>query len=242
MDRYRVDRHVTVATSAVRDASNSDEFLSMVKRDAGLEVEVLTGEEEARRTMLGLRAGLPSNIADVLGLDIGGGSTEFILDRRGAAPVVCSIDLGVVRLTERVFKSDPPTAEQLRMAGRMIIEGMRPTGAMLDNLSGVTLVGTAGTVTTLAAMAQRLRVYDAARVHQYALDLEVILGLEHELTTCTRAERRTLPGLEAGREDVVIAGTVMLRTIMQALGFQRCVVSDMGLREGVLIDLAQRMK
>ncbi|NOS80254.1 MAG: exopolyphosphatase, partial [Nitrospira sp.] len=111
-----VDATAAVATSAVRDAANRDEFLSLVKRETGFEVELISGEEEARRTMLGIRSGLPHGVTDVLALDIGGGSTEFILNRPGEDPVVQSIDVGVVRLCERLLHHDPPTDEELRQA------------------------------------------------------------------------------------------------------------------------------
>ncbi len=241
IEDYHVDRHLAVATSAVRDASNRDEFLAMVQREAGFDVEVITGQEEARRTLLGIRSGLPPGTSDILGLDIGGGSTEFILDRDGHAPVVCSLELGVVRLTERVLKHDPSTAEELAEAGTLVVELTQSVRPMLGDVSLATLVGTAGTITTLAAMAQRLPFYDAARVHQYKLTLDTIRYLERELSVRSKAQRCGLPGLEAGREDVVVAGTLILRTIMETLELDDCLVSDMGLREGVLIDLARRI-
>ncbi len=110
IDTYRVDGCMAVATSAVRDAANRAEFLEKVKREAGFDVEVITGDEEARRTLLGIRSGLPPGVTDMLALDIGGGSTEFILDRPGQQPVVRSIDIGVVRLCERLLHHDPPTS------------------------------------------------------------------------------------------------------------------------------------
>jgi exopolyphosphatase/guanosine-5'-triphosphate,3'-diphosphate pyrophosphatase len=116
IDAAHVDATAVVATSAVRDAENRDEFLDCVKREAGFEVELISGEEEARRTMLGIRSGLPQGVTSVLALDIGGGSTEFILDRPGQSPLVRSIDIGVVRLCERLLHHDPPTVEELRQA------------------------------------------------------------------------------------------------------------------------------
>ena len=115
IDGHHVDAHTVVATSAVRDAQNRQEFLNRVKSETGLEVEILSGEEEARRTILGIRSGLPAHI-DVLALDIGGGSTECIIAREGQPPVVRSIDIGVVRLSERLLRHDPPTGEELEQA------------------------------------------------------------------------------------------------------------------------------
>src|ERR1041384_2893022 len=116
IDASAVDGMAVVATSAVRDAVNREEFLDHVKREAGFEIELISGEEEARRTLLGIRSGLPVGVTDLLALDIGGGSTEFILDRPGQAPIIRSIDIGVVRLCERILHRDPPTDEEIRRA------------------------------------------------------------------------------------------------------------------------------
>jgi exopolyphosphatase/guanosine-5'-triphosphate,3'-diphosphate pyrophosphatase len=111
IDGYDVQARTAVATSAVRDAENRQQFVDRIKSETGLDVEILTGEEEAKRTMLGIRSGLPQGITDLLALDIGGGSTEFILAQQGQPLVVRSIDIGVVRLSERLLHHDPPTRE-----------------------------------------------------------------------------------------------------------------------------------
>lgn len=230
-----------VATSAVREAVNRDEFLNFVRRETGLTVEVVSGDEEARRTLLGIRSGLPTGVGKMLGLDIGGGSTEFILDRPRAKPVVCSMEIGVVRLTERLLVHDPPTAGELQAARGLVRETAEAARAQLGDLSGATFVGTAGTITTLAAMAQKLPAYVGSRIHNYHLELDTITSLEADILSRTKTQREGLLGLELGREDVIVAGTVILRGVMETLGFSTCLVSDLGLREGVLLDLAERM-
>ena len=242
MTKHRVDGHLAVATSAVRDARNREEFLGRVKQEVGFDVEVISGEEEARRTMLGIRSGLPAGVSDILGLDIGGGSTEFIRDRPGRAPVIRSIDIGVVRLTERLLTQDPPAADEIQAARELIRKETEQATRAIGERDGVTLVGTAGSITTLAAMAQKLPVYEPARIHNYRLGLETIRELERELLGRTKAQRRGMPGLEAGREEVIVAGTLILRTVMETLGFTEGLVSDLGLREGVLLDLAARLR
>ncbi len=242
IETYPVEWTIAVATSAVRDSVNQDEFLDRVKREIGWEMELISGEEEARRTMLGIRSGLPANVSTMLALHIGGGSTEFILDRPGSAPFIRSIDLGVVRLTERVLRCDPPAADEVQAVRALIRKETETVRAQLGDLEGITFVGTAGTITTLAAMAQRLPAYEPARIHNYRLSLETIRDLEQELLRRTNAQRQGLPGLERGREDVIVAGTIMLRTVMEMLGQSACLVSDLGLREGVLIDLARRLE
>ena len=242
IDHYAVDRETAVATSAVRDAGNRNEFLAAVKRETGFDVEVIAGEEEARRTLLGIRSGLPKGILNILALDIGGGSTEFILDRPSCVPVVRSFDIGVVRLTERVLRHDPPTPEEVDAERRLVRAHALDFQAHLRDLNSVTFTGTAGTITTLAAMAQRLPTYDSTRVHNFPLSLAIIKELERTLLAKTRDERRGAPGLEAGREGVIVAGAIILSTVMETLRLTACLVSDRGLREGMLFDLAARLR
>jgi exopolyphosphatase/guanosine-5'-triphosphate,3'-diphosphate pyrophosphatase len=236
--KYDLDGLVLVATSAVRESENRQEFLTRVKLETGWDVEVLTGEEEARRTLLGIRFGLPQTITDFLGLDIGGGSTECILDRKGQSPLVISLDLGVVRLLERVFHHDPPSAQDLQNTEICIDEQLAKVMEVFGEMPNLPLVGTAGTITTLAAMAQSLKQYDRTRVHNYALPLSMVKRIEKDLITKTGQQRLSMAGLEPGREYVIVAGTVILRRIMESFGFETCLVSDFGLREGVLVDLA----
>ena len=234
-----VNAVAVVATSAVRDAENRDEFLDRVKREAGFEVELISGEEEARRTMLGIRSGLPIGVTDGLALDIGGGSTEFILDCPGQPPIVRSIDIGVVRLCERLIHHDPPTDGEVRQAREWVAREMKAAVAGMHSYHTATFVGTAGTVTSLAAMAQKLSIYQPARIHNYRLQLDTIQDLEQTLLSLKKADRAGLPGLEKGREEVIAAGAIIIRTIMETLGMPSVLVSDLGLREGVLIDLAR---
>ena len=241
IDASHVDAAAVVATSAVRDAANREEFLDRVKREAGFKVELISGEEEARRTMLGIRSGLPHEVTDVLALDIGGGSTEFILDRPGQMPIVQSIDIGVVRLCERLLHHDPPIDEELHQAHEWVARETKTAIANMGYYQTATFVGTAGTVTSLAAMAQKLPTYEPARIHNYRLQLDTIQELEQTLLSRKKTDRASLPGLEKGREEVIAAGAIIIRTIMETLGVSAVLVSDLGLREGVLIDLATRI-
>ena len=240
MDDFQVRSFSVVATSAVRDAQNRDEFLDLVKREAHVQIEIISGEEEARRTMLGIRSDLPDDVTDLLALDIGGGSTELILHRLGQPIVARSMDIGVVRLSERILYGDPPTLEEVRQACEWI---RNETEAAIEGMplpSSLTFVGTAGTITSLASMAQQLPAYKPARIHNYILNLETVKGLEAQLLSRSKAQREGMPGLERGREEVIAAGVIILRTVMETLGMSECLVSDLGLREGVLIDLNQR--
>jgi exopolyphosphatase/guanosine-5'-triphosphate,3'-diphosphate pyrophosphatase len=239
IDDYQVEALSVVPTSAVRDSTNRNEFLERVKRESGFDVEVISGEEEARRTLLGIRSGLPVGVTDILALDIGGGSTEFILDRPGQKPIMRSINIGVVRLCERVLRCDPPTEEEVHQAREWVARETRAAVAAMGDYRQATFVGTAGTVTSLAAMAQKLPTYEPARIHNYQLNLETIRELEQALLSRTKSERTGLPGLEQNREEVIAAGTIIIRTIMETLGVEVCLVSDFGLREGVLLNVAR---
>ncbi len=235
-----VEAFSVVATSAVRDAENRDSFLKRVKREAGFDVDVISGEEEARRTLLGIRSGLPAGVTDILALDIGGGSTEFILDLQGQKSMIHSIDIGVVRLCERLLHHDPPTDEEVSLAREWITRETKSAVAGLGDYRRATFVGTAGTITSLAAMAQKLLTYEPARIHNYILKLDTVRELECQLIRRTKAERIGLPGLEKNREEVIAAGAIIIRTIMETLSQEECLVSDLGLREGVLIELGMR--
>lgn len=240
--KYPLNAAVVVATSAVRESDNRQDFLARIAQETGWDVEVLTGDEEARRTLLGICFGLPPTIKDFLGLDIGGGSTECILAQGGNPPAVISLDLGVVRLLERVFRQDPPTPPEIHKAEAAIDQELDNVTKAFGPMPRIPLVGTAGTVTTLAAMAQGLPRYESARVHNYELTLETIKRLEQDLITKTGPQRLAMPGLEPGREYVIVAGTVILRRVMETFGFDTCLVSDFGLREGVLVDKARKIK
>lgn len=242
IDAIGVDGVIAVATSAVREATNREELIVRLKAEAGLNVEVIDGEEEARRALLGISSGLPAHVADLLALDIGGGSTEFILSRCGAKPSVTSMDMGVVRVSERFFHHDPATALEIQDAQRFITDLIDVAVAKLGNVKDTVFIGTAGTITTLSAMAQGLRTYDPKRVHNSVLKLNTIKNLERELFARSKMQRRGMVGLEPGREEVIVAGVLILRCIMEHLKLETCTVSEYGLREGILIDLAERQR
>jgi len=242
MDGYPVEASTVVATSAVRDAGNRGEFVGLVARETGFQVEIISGEDEARRTMLGIRSGLPPGVRDLLALDIGGGSTEFILDRPGQSPVVRSIDIGVVRLCERLLHHDPPTSEEIQSAREWVATDTAVAVAGMRRPATLTCVGTAGTITALAAMAQELPAYEPARIHNYVLTLETVKRLEAQLLSRSKVQREGLPGLERGREDVIAAGAIIFSTVLETLGNKECLVSDLGLREGMLLHLAGQCK
>jgi exopolyphosphatase/guanosine-5'-triphosphate,3'-diphosphate pyrophosphatase len=233
---------VAVATSAVRDAVNRDEFLAEVKRRSGLDVAVLSGEEEARLTLLGIQAGLPPDVTRYVALDIGGGSTEFIKATPDRPLAMVSVNEGVVRLTEACLRNDPPKPDEVSAARTRIRTQLNAVKEKLGAVAGFRLVGTAGTITTLAAMDQKMETYTPKRIHNYRLSWEAVRRILGDLTSRTHAQRRELTGLEPGREELMVAGTLILLECMERFGFVECLVSDYGLREGILIDHWQKSR
>ena len=228
-----------VGTSALREAANRSGFLDMALRETGLEVRVISGDEEARLTLLGVRNALRRPPDRFLMLDIGGGSTELLLAHGQDIRAVVSTGLGVVKLTEAHVKSDPPTTAELgairdAVAARIAMVGARDLPALGQ---GEILVGSAGTVTTLAAIDLSLEPYDPVRVTGHHLSRVRVAELLERLARLPGRERRQVPGLEPGRADVIVAGTIVCLGIMDGLKFPDLTVSDGGLREGILLDL-----
>jgi exopolyphosphatase/guanosine-5'-triphosphate,3'-diphosphate pyrophosphatase len=239
-----------IGTSALRKASNTPAFIDDVRKRTGLEISVITGQEEARLTLLGvsrvLRGARSAKawgdpLRSSLVIDIGGGSTEIIMTSPGAEPVMVSLPLGAVYLTERFVKHDPPSVEELEALRRAIRAELRAhEGEMKTDSAGI-FAGTAGTVTTLAAMEQGLTEYDPERINRFTLTREAITGIVALLSTSTLRERKNIPGLESGREDIILAGAMVAQEIMERYGYREMFVSDWGLREGIIIDLYDKV-
>ena len=247
--RHDVLHTAAIGTSALRKASNTHEFVYDVKKRTGLDIRVITGEEEARLTLLGvsrLLKGVRSATGDdrlrsSLVIDIGGGSTEIIMTRPGAEPEMLSLALGAVYLTERFIAHDPPSREELELLRRVVRAELSMHDKALGQDPAGALIGTAGTVTTLAAMEQELMEYDPEKINRFILTREAIAGIVTVLSRSMFKERKNIPGLESGREDIILAGAIVAQEIMERYGHTVMVVSDWGLREGVIIDLYDKV-
>ncbi len=249
----RIKKHAVrqvdaVGTSALRKASNSREFITEVRLRTGLEIRVIPGQEEARLTLLGISRALrntspgeKSPLSSALVIDIGGGSTELIVTRPGADPVEVSLPLGAVYLTERFIHHDPPSGEELQRLRRSVREELEQHSVLLRPGLVSIFAGTAGTITTLAAMDQKLGVYDPNLINRSMLTRSTIEGMVRMLSESTLKERRDIPGLEHGREDIILAGAIVTQEIMERFGFTTMLVSDWGLREGILFDLYEKL-
>lgn len=234
---YPVEALTAVATSAVREAENGREFVERIKAETDFDVEVISGEEEAKRTFLGVLAGLNNKNGSLLIMDIGGGSTEFIVSRNAEILNTISTGMGVVKLTEKFVKSDPVSdreLEGLRNAIEKEIKGLKDS---INSASKATFVGTAGTITTLAAIDQNLTLYKPLCINNYILKKKSVDRIFDNLKSKTIEERLNIPALEKGREDLIIAGTAIVQSVMEDFGFNEMVVCDYGLREGIVIDL-----
>ncbi len=238
--RFKAEQVAAVATSAVREAKNRDELVAEVARETGLALRVIDGAEEARLTLLGVRHGLRLGSERVLVMDVGGGSTEFVMARGEAIEAIVSTGLGVVKLTERYLLSDPPTLSELQALEEVVAGRIDRLQGQLPRVEEAQLVGTAGTVTTLAAIDLALITYDRQKVQGHCLSLARVRELFDRLAPLPLRERRLIPGLEPGRADIILAGAAILAVSMERLGHHELQVSDDGLREGILLDLIRR--
>ena len=238
-ERLGVPDVYVVATSAVREASNREAFVVKVATATGRPVRVVSGLDEARLTLYGVAAGLPRLEGSFTLFDIGGGSTELVVARQGRPLSAASLPLGVVALRERYMDEGPVDATRFALLEHEVTtrlaEGLPP--ALVAAAADSTLVGTAGTVTTLAALDLGLSAYDAMRVHGHVLTLAAVDGLLTRLAPMTLAERARLPSVEPGRADVLVPGIAICRAVLGRLGRDALVVSDRGLREGILEEL-----
>src|SRR5574337_232725 len=238
--RFNPLRVAAIATSAVREADNREEFIEAARRESGLSIRVIDGNEEARLSLLGVRHGLGLGSRRVLVMDIGGGSTEFILATGETIEAMVSTGLGVVKLTEAHLYSDPPTPGELEAVEQVVADRVGRLRTELPDLAGTALIATAGTPTALAAIDLGLTVYTPERVDGHRLSLTRTRQLLRVLTTKPLAERSKIPPLEPGRADLIVAGTTLIVTVMGALGYDEFMVSDSGLREGILLDLLRQ--
>jgi exopolyphosphatase/guanosine-5'-triphosphate,3'-diphosphate pyrophosphatase len=226
------------ATSATRDAENRDAFVRGVIDIIGMEPDVISGAEEAATSFRGATATLPHDIfrSPYLVVDIGGGSTEFVL---GDASVLqsISVDMGCVRLTERCLPSHPPTDAEVATATAAIDERIDEALAVVDAAQAHTLVGLAGSVTTVAALALGLSAYDAQRIHHHCVPYADVDRVTRDLLARTPAQRLEYPVLHPGRADVIGAGALILRRIMERTGRRDVVASESDILDGIALSL-----
>ncbi len=220
------------ATSAARDAENAEEFKAGVRERVGVEPEVIDGDAEARASYDGATRVLTGGSPPFLVLDIGGGSTELILgDADGAVSAAQSLDIGSVRLTERHLHDDPPTGEQVAAVCADIDAAL--DGCRVDPALAGSVVGVAGTVTTVAAGVLELAAYDRSRIHLAELDVARVHATISALVSMSVAERRALGYVHPGRADVIGAGALILDRILQRTTVSTLTVSESDILDGI---------
>jgi exopolyphosphatase / guanosine-5'-triphosphate,3'-diphosphate pyrophosphatase len=237
--RLGVERRRVVATSATRDAADRQRFLDGVRELLGVEAEVLSGQAEAAATYRGATAGLGGD-RPTLVVDIGGGSTELISGHGAAARAMVSLDIGCVRLFERHLHTDPPTAAEAAALRTDVAAHLDRVGEALDPAAAERVVGVAGTVTTVTAIALGLEAYDPRRIHLATVDAAQIAAAADKLTAMTVAERAALPVMARGREDVIAAGALLLDELVHRFQISQVVASEADILDGVLLGLAGR--
>jgi len=231
-----------VATSATRDARNRDVFVSGVHEILGVDPEVITGDEEAELSFVGATGELAARAdlaAPYLVVDIGGGSTEFILGGPDGPTASRSVDIGCVRLAERHLHADPASAEQLAAAERDADAAIALAGEVVDIAAARTLIAVAGTATTVTALSLGLPAYDPERIHLSTISLAEVERVYGELAAMTAVQRAALGPMHPGRVDVIVAGALILRQVVRAAGTGSMVAGEHDILDGIALQLGR---
>lgn len=236
IEQYGATRIIAVGTSALRDARNRDEVIEHVAKETGIRIKMLSGSEEAELTFLGAVAGWRELPEPFMVIDIGGGSTELVLGTASGIASRISLDIGAVRVSERFFSSAPPRVEELDAATRFITETIASElAAFIEGRECV--FGVAGTIVTLGQLAKGLPQF-SAELHGFELRYTHVHRLSETFALSTTQEIAAL-GVEKGRADVILAGSLILRQFMRLFGAKRVTVSTQGLRYGVALRALQ---
>ncbi|MBI5663484.1 MAG: Ppx/GppA family phosphatase [Nitrospirae bacterium] len=257
ISRHKVEKISAVATSALREAKNSRHFLDKARAEAGLDIKVISGRQEAKLTASGMLIDMTPPKSALM-LDIGGGSTELIFMKGGKPPAVHSLDLGVVYLAGKYMISDPPlTGDLIQMeeetSGKIksSVKSFKKlfsrdtvcigTAGTVTALAAISQdIGTAGTVTALAAISQDIRRFNHNKIHKSILTLENVRNIFSTLSGLSSKERAEYVPFELARLDIIVPGTLILLKLMDSFGFKEMTVSNYGLLEGTLLDLCKK--
>jgi exopolyphosphatase / guanosine-5'-triphosphate,3'-diphosphate pyrophosphatase len=243
--RKGVEQVRMVATSATRDAANRDEFFAMTEQILGARAEVITGDEEARLSFTGAVGDFDPDAGPFVVTDVGGGSTEVVTGTwdgmRAKVTAARSVDIGCVRLTERYLHSDPPAATEVAAAADLVREVLTTAFEAVPVADARTWIGVAGTVTTLAALAQGLPVYDSDAVHQSTLTFDQLALTTQRLLSVTHDERAAIPVIHPGRVDVIGGGAIVVATLAGQLraraGIESLTASEHDILDGIALSL-----
>jgi exopolyphosphatase/guanosine-5'-triphosphate,3'-diphosphate pyrophosphatase len=258
IEKYGVRQVKAVATSALREAANSDIFINRAFRATGISIEVITGEKEAELTLKGVLLAFPDagrtsppllppllreGTEGLFILDIGGGSTEWILCRDGDHMAMGSIPVGVIKLTQQFLKTDPISKPDLNNLNRKIVSVIEDLKKRIGHLINryTQFIGTAGTFTTIAAIDLSLVSYSREKIHLHGISFTKLQDMAEKLLALSLEEREKTKGLEPERADLIIPGIQFTIKVMESLKFDELTISDYGLLEGVLLDIAKNI-
>jgi exopolyphosphatase/guanosine-5'-triphosphate,3'-diphosphate pyrophosphatase len=240
-ESHRVDEILAAATSATREARNGGEFLARIERETGIRPRVITGTEEARLIHLAAVYGVGVGTARAVVIDVGGGSTEITLGNATAIQAARSFKIGVIRLTERFVQSDPLSGRDERKLSKHILSEI---GRHCDQITAIgfdRVIGTSGTILSLGAVAATAaRGTTPTELRNLHVTAKQIRKLRKEIVTLNPDQRLTVPGLDPRRADLVVAGAVLLDTILRRLGAEELTLCDLALREGLVLDYIRR--
>ena len=236
--RRGVERIRFCATSATRDARNRELFIEGVKSRLGVAPEVISGEEEARLSFAGATKELPESLAPFLVIDIGGGSTEFVIGNRSVEHAM-SVNIGCVRMSERHFISDPASQSEIENARRDIQAAIAEAAKVVDIKSAKSLIAVAGTATTVAAAALELPQYDRFAIHLSRISAEKTHQISEMFLKMNRSERAALGYMHPGRVDVIGAGSLVLSEIIKAVGAKEFIACESDILDGIAFSLGQ---
>jgi exopolyphosphatase/guanosine-5'-triphosphate,3'-diphosphate pyrophosphatase len=233
--RARAASFLLFGTAILREAENAQSFVEGVREKTGYEIRILSGEEEAEFIYRGVTRAFSPPKPDTLVIDIGGGSVEFITQAADGNLALKSIPIGCVRMTERFLRADPPRADDLTSlrghVARMLVQEV-PIGVAPPKR----LFGAGGTITTAATLILGLTHYEPAKIHGCVISLAQVTGLTERLAAIPIDARRKVPGLEKKRADIIVAGLVALRRIMEFYGLNKITVSDEGILHGAILE------
>ncbi len=246
MEEHSAKRYKAVGTNAVRKASNRDWFISYIYRHSGIKIDVISGKEEARLSFRGAVRCMdvkPSSLntetqGSILVVDVGGGSSEFILgDGDCNLKLVESIDMGCVSLTEKFLGSSIPDAPSLNRLHQYISDRLKETIGRINQHRSLSVIGVAGTITTLAAIDLKLKTYDSEKIHRHILSPGRIESLYKNLCSLSLKERKKVTGLEPGRADIIIGGAAIFLTVLIMLGGKGIMASERDILDGIIYSM-----
>lgn len=237
-EKERVEKVLVFGTSALRDASNAREFIDRVESELDLSIEILGGKQEAE---IGFRGAIHGTQKDALVIDIGGGSTELILgDTHEGIINMTSLNIGALRMTKAYIHSDPVTQEEIIALEKEIQESIRKVA--LPFYGSEITIGIGGTITTLSAIKQNMKEYDAKKIHHSKLSIKDIEDILCRLRVLKLEDRKKVWGLQPSRADIIVAGVVILKSIMEILEIDLLRVSESDNLEGMLYHYLEKNK